>query len=130
MNLGINTDNHFELLWYNQLYLNDTTNTQIKNYTCAKSILNVINFILYHNEVFIPTTKGRISYIENNKNLIDNLPISVEDIHKSFQVRNYPDINKSQIDFDRLRHNLIKETYLKFLLAFEKIKGEFTSHDY
>ena len=58
------------------------------------------------------------------------MPISVEDIHKSFQVRNYPDINKSQIDFDRLRHNLIKETYLKFLLAFEKIKGEFTSHDY
>lgn len=123
-------DNMIELLWYNQLCLNDTTNTEIKNYFCVKSILNVINFILYHNEVFIPTTRGRISYIENNKNLIDNLSITVEDIHESFQARNYPDINKSQIDFDRLRHNLIKETYLKFLPAFEKIKSELTSHDY
>lgn len=123
-------NNMIELLWYNQLCLNDTTNAQIKNYTCAKSILNVIHFILYHNEVFIPTTKGRISYIENNTNLIENLSITVEDIHESFQARNYPDINKSQIDFDRLRHNLIKETYLNFLPAFEKIKDEFTIHDY
>ena len=82
-------NNMIELLWYNQLCLNDTTNTQIKNYFCVKSILNVINFILYHNEVFIPTTKGQISYIENNKNLIDNLSITVEEIHESFQARNY-----------------------------------------
>ncbi len=124
-------NNMIELLWFNQLCLNDTTaNQQFKNYTCAKSILNLLSFILYHNEVFIPTTKGRIAYIESNTNLIDSLSITIEDIHESFQARNYPAINKSQIDFDRLRHNLMKESYLMFLPSFERIKETFTSHDY
>jgi hypothetical protein len=123
-------NNMIELLWYNQLCLNNTTNQQFKNYTCAKSILNVLSFILYHNEIFIPTTKGRITYIESNINLIDSLSITLEDIHESFKARNYPNNYKSQIDFDRLRNDLIKETYINFLPAFENIKSEFTSHDY
>ena len=103
-------NNMIELLWFNQLCLNDKVNQQFKNYTCAKSILNVLSFILYHNEVFIPTTKGRITYIENNTKLIDNLPIVIKDINESFQARNHPDNNNQQIDFDILSNNLMKET--------------------
>ncbi len=123
-------NNMIELLWFNQLCLNNNADQRFRNYTCAKSILNVLSFILYHNEIFIPTTKERISFIELNTNLIANLPITVENLHEAFHARNYPDIYKPQIDFDKMRHDLIKEAYFKFQPEFERIKGDFTTHDY
>ena len=123
-------NNMIELLWYNQLCLNTPSNNLVKNYYCAKSIMNIINFILYNNEIFIPTIKGRVSYIENNKNLINKMSISIKDVHNTFQVICSPESNHSQIDFDRLRHNFIKETYLNLQPSFEKNMSEFSNHDY
>ena len=123
-------NNMIELLWYNQLCLNTSSNKLVKKYCCAKSIMNIINFILYNNEIFIPTIKGRFFYIKNNKNLINKMSINIKDIHNTFQVIFSPDSNNTQIDFDRLRHNFIKETYLSLQPSFEKIKSEYSNHDY
>lgn len=123
-------NNLIELLWYNQLCLNRAISTQRKNYFCIKSILNIISFILYHNEVFIPTTKERIFYVEKNQYLINHMSINIGDLHKTFLSISSSRTEKLQINVDQMRHNLIKDVYMNFLPTFEKIRGEFSIHDY
>ncbi|HEY5589562.1 MAG TPA: hypothetical protein VIK55_00965 [Paludibacter sp.] len=123
-------DNVIEILWYNILCLNYKVNPQERNYVCSKSILDITNFILYFNGIFLSTATERIDYIKKNKRLIENFSITLDDLDESLRNRNSPDSYQSKVDFDFIRNRILHEVFLQFFPAFEKFENEFEDFNY
>jgi len=123
-------DNLIEKAWYDLLFLSIEQDYRFKYYNLAKSLLDILHFVLYFNGIFYPTHRERANFIKNNKYIIDGLPITTNELELALNVKYNQLSCNCQINLDELRHNLLFETYQMFLPNFVKFEYKFTDFKY
>ena len=123
-------DNLIEKSWYDLLFI-DAEKDQIKiNYLCAKALIILTNFYLYHNEIFLKTDESRINYLKNNKNLIQDLPITIDILEKALTIKKNPTKYNSDLGLNKRRYNLLKALYRHLLPSFNELSDDFGVFNY
>jgi predicted nucleotidyltransferase len=123
-------DNLLEKKWFDLLYINLKDNQQNLNYLCSKSILDLLNFILYFNGIALSHSINRIKYLKKNINLIDSFSISIDDFEKALNIKRNPLICYTGLDLYRIKNILLDDIYMKYFSEFKEIENSFTASDY
>lgn len=123
-------DNLIEKAWYDLLFMTLKTSSVEKSYLIAKSYLDLVHFILYLNDIFLPTHQQRVDFVLSNSHLLNGFVDNIDDIKLALNVKQNPDKYIYQIDLDVSCHTLINRLYKTHLSAFRSGKKSFGQFRY
>lgn len=123
-------DNLIEKSWFCLLYIKYCSIEEERQYLACKSILDLLQFLLYLNKKFIYSNTERLNCIKDNPHLLIEMGITIVDLENALIIKQKYCAIKRTKDYVKLNNDFLENIFNQYKTVFVNHESSFGEFPY